>query len=433
MRKKIIIYNVLFIVITVCFSQLYAQDIFDQLNDTAVINADEAPMSAAPIMDKKWNKIKTKYFTLNFGVAMFFDYNTVNQDDNNIDQVGKIGPETEFRAQRLIVSGNLLFFKRPVRYMVSANYNGMDAPPDSKDFSLIDLNLELPFGKSGWLTVGKQKEGVGHEYVAPGSQLTYTERASGVPAFIKQRNTGIRYSNSILKNRMTYTVGVFNNWIESGNNNSFADNGMQLTSRVTYLPQFVSARNFIHLGVGYRYSDAPLDKLSYKAKPEANTAPSFINTGSFDASASNTIMFEAMTVQGPVSFIGEYMQAYVKSSSTGNPSFNYWQIGGSWFITGENRNYNQQTGNLGKLIPKKNFKFRKGSGPGAFEIGARYTKSDFVDAGINGGRFGRFTTALSWFPNAHFRYEINYGIGKLDKNNISGNANFLQFRAQFEL
>ena len=232
---------------------------------------------------------------------------------------------------------------------------------------------------------------------------------------------------------MTYTVGVFNNWMDKGNSNSFADNGMQLTSRVTYLPQFVSAADFLHLGIGYRYSDAPGKKLSYKAKPEANTAPSFINTGSFEAAASNTIMLEAMTVKGPVTFIGEYMQAYVKSSGTGNPSFNYWQLGGSWFITGENRNYNQQTGNLGKLTPKKNFKFRKGSGPGAFEIGARYTKSDFTDAGISGGKFGRFTTALSWFPNAHFRYQINYGIGKLEKGGIAGNANFLQLRAQFEL
>lgn len=425
----------LLLLLFVCYTPvLHAQNVFDQLNDTAMIHPDEAPMAAAPIMAKKWNQLKTKYFTLNFGVAMFLDYNTVNQNDNNIEQVGKIENATEFRAQRLIFSGNLLFFKRPWRYMVSANYNGMDAPPDSKDFSLIDLNVEIPFGKNGgWLTIGKQKEGVGHEYVAPGSQLTFTERGSGVPAFVKQRNTGIRYSNSILNKRMTYTVGVFNNWMDKGNSNSFADNGMQLTSRVTYLPQFVSAADFLHLGIGYRYSDAPGKKLSYKAKPEANTAPSFINTGSFEAAASNTIMLEAMTVKGPVTFIGEYMQAYVKSSGTGNPSFNYWQLGGSWFITGENRNYNQQTGNLGKLTPKKNFKFRKGSGPGAFEIGARYTKSDFTDAGISGGKFGRFTTALSWFPNAHFRYQINYGIGKLEKGGIAGNANFLQLRAQFEL
>ncbi len=400
-----------------------------------MINADEAPTDAAPIMAKKWNQIKTKHFTLNFGVAMFLDYNIPNQDANNIAQVGNIADAVEFRAQRIILSGNLLFFKRPWRYMISGNYNGMDANDGSSTLSIIDLNLEVPFGKSGWVTIGKQKEGVGHEYVAPGSQLTWTERASGVPALIKQRNYGIRYSNSVLNNRMTYTFGVFNSCVEKGNKNSFADNGMQLTSRVTYLPKFVSAREFLHVGVGWRYTDASGDKLSYKAKPEANTAPSFINTGSFDANGANTLMLEAMGVKGPVSFYTEYMNAFVSSKTHSNPNFNYWQVGASWFITGENRNYNKQTGSLGKLIPKRNFKLlhKNVGGPGAFEIGTRYTKSNFVDGQIDGGKFGRFTTALSWFPNAHLRYEINYGNGKLDKGGIVGNANFWQFRAQFEL
>jgi phosphate-selective porin OprO/OprP len=129
------------------------------------------------------------------------------------------------------------------------------------------------------------------------------------------------------------------------------------------------------------------------------------------------------------------MNAFVSSKYAGNPNFNYWQVGASWFITGENRNYNKQTGNFGKLIPKKNFQLfkLKQSGPGAFEIGARYTQSNFTDGIIDGGKFGRFTTAFSWFPNAHFRYEINYGIGKLDKAGLVGKANFLQLRAQFEL
>jgi phosphate-selective porin len=41
--------------------------------------------------------------------------------------------------------------------------------------------------------------------------------------------------------------------------------------------------------------------------------------------------------------------------------------------------------------------------------------------------------ALSWYPNAHFRFEVNYGNGNLEKNNMTGKSNFWQFRAQFEL
>jgi phosphate-selective porin OprO/OprP len=316
--------------------------------------------------------------------------------------------------------------------MISANYNGMDAPQGTKTFGFIDWNFEIPFGKKGgWLTVGKQKEGVGHEYVAPGTQLMFMERGSGVPAFVRQRNIGIRYSNSILQQRATYTIGFFNNYWETGK--SFSDNGSQVTARVTGLPMYTSDKELLHLGVGYRYSGSIDGKLSYKAKPETNTAPNYLNTGSFDASYSNTLMLEAIKVNGPVSFIGEYMTNLVKSASAGNPSFSYWQVSGGWFITGENRNYNHSNGNLGKLIPKKNFRFKKGGGSGAFEVAARYTHSDFSSNMVMGGEFGRFTTAASWYPNAHFRFSVNYGFGKLEKSDLVGKANFWQFRAQFEL
>jgi phosphate-selective porin OprO/OprP len=197
--------------------------------------------------------------------------------------------------------------------------------------------------------------------------------------------------------------------------------------------QYKTDADLLHVGFGYRHSGATDGKLSYKAKPEVNTAPAYINTGSFDANKSNLIMLELIKVNGPLSFVGEYMNNFISSSSVGTPSFNYWQVGGNWFITGENRKYNKNNGNLGKLIPKKNFKFKKGGGPGAFELGARYTRSDLTSAAIQGGSFGRFTTALSWYPNPSLRFSVNYGYGKLDKNDLKGNASFWQFRAQFEL
>jgi len=123
-----------------------------------------------------------------------------------------------------MLTGQLLFFKNPWRYMVSYNYNGLDAPQDSKSFSFIDWNLDIPIGKKGgWFTVGKQKEGVGYEYCSPGSQLIFTERGSGTPSLVRQRNIGIRYSNSVLNHRLIYSVGAFNNYWETGK--SFSDNG----------------------------------------------------------------------------------------------------------------------------------------------------------------------------------------------------------------
>jgi hypothetical protein len=40
---------------------------------------------------------------------------------------------------------------------------------------------------------------------------------------------------------------------------------------------------------------------------------------------------------------------------------------------------------------------------------------------------------VNWFPNAHFRYTINYGYGQLIRNALTGYSGFWQFRVQFEL
>jgi phosphate-selective porin OprO/OprP len=409
-----------------------ASDFLNTLNDTTVVKEADVTVAAPPIMEMKWNQWKTKYFTMNLGFAFLLDHNSLGQDANSITQVGKVDPATEFRGERIVLTGNLLFFKNPWKYMFSANFNGLDAPQGKKTFDFIDWSIDIPLSqKAGWITVGKQKEGVGHEYLMPGTQSQFMERGMGAPMLIRQRNIGIRYSNSILEQRMTYTIGFFNNYWETGK--SFSDNGSQVTARVSYLPVYESDRKLMHVAVGFRHTGATEGKLSYKAKPEANTAPSYINTGSFDAKGANTIMLEWIGVNGPVTVVGEYMNASVNSSSKGNPNLSYFQIGGSWFATGENRRYNRMGGHLGKLVPKRNFKFRNGSGPGAIELGSRFTRTDANSQGLTGGTFSRFTMALGWFPNAHFRYEINYGRGRLDKDGIVGKTNFWQLRAQFEL
>ena len=405
--------------------------LLNAFNDTAIVKREEVTTQAPPVMEKKWNQFRTKWVNINLGAAILLDHNIVNQDADNLTQVGKIEPGTEFRGDRFLATGTINF-KNPWRFMLSANFNGLDAPEGKKSFDFIDWNIEIPISKkAGWITIGKQKEGVGIEYVAPGTQMQFMERGTGAPMFIRQRNVGIRYSNNFFNQRMTFTAGFFNNYWETGK--SFSANGSQFTTRVTGLVHYTSDRDLVQVGLGYRHTGATDGKVSYKAKPEVNTAPAFITTGSINASAASLWMLETVVAKGPALFIAEYFSARVNPDAGKDPHFSYWQIGGGYFITGENRRFNRTTGNPGKLIPKKNFKFRKGSGPGAWEIASRFTSTDGTDAGIPGGQFRRFTIGLNWFTNAHFRYTINYGRGWLEKGGITGNTHMWQFRAQFEL
>ncbi|HMS66364.1 MAG TPA: porin [Ignavibacteria bacterium] len=425
------------LVLQLIFSELNAQSKLTLKSDDLIkLKSGQVIKPSSELSDDKlkWNQFENKLFTLNIGISAFLDYNILAQNDASIELDGDISPELEFRAERVMFSGELRFFKYPWKYLFSANYNGPTTEVDQPNFSIIDLNIDIPFGKnSGWLSVGKVKEGVGYEYVLPGSQAMFTERGTGVPALIKQRNIGLRYNNTYFDERMTFIVGVYNNWLELNNEYSFSDNGMQGTSRITGLLQYKSDRELIHAGVGYRISGSGDGKFNYKAKPEVNTAPIFIETGTFIANHSNTIMFEGLTVQGPVSFLGEFMNVFVDGYEQGNLSFYYYQIGGCWFITGDNRRYNKRNGTLGKLIPLKNLSFKKGGGPGAIEVGARFTQSNFRDRDLDGGLFRRLTTALSWYPDNHFRFEFNFGYGWLNKDGLDGKTAFYQFRSQYEL
>ena len=259
-------------------SQVKAQEDPLQLNDTAIISEAATPVTAPATMKKKWNQYTGKFMTVNLGMAVILDFNTQNQDNNSIQQVGSYASGTEFRADRFMLYGMLgVGSKHPWRYMFSANYNGLDAPPDKK-FDFIDWNLEIPVGaKGGWITVGKQKEGVGLEYIMPGTQGMFTERGSGSPMLVRQRNVGIRYSRNFFHQMASFTAGVFNNYWETGK--SFRDNGTQAVIRFSGLPHYKSDRDLLHLGIAYRYSDPTDGKLTYKATPEMNTAPLYINSG----------------------------------------------------------------------------------------------------------------------------------------------------------
>lgn len=66
----------------------------NSLNDTVQVKRTDMVSQAPPVMDLKWNQIRTKWININIGAAILLDHNIVNQDANNITQVGEISPGT---------------------------------------------------------------------------------------------------------------------------------------------------------------------------------------------------------------------------------------------------------------------------------------------------------------------------------------------------
>lgn len=84
------------------------------------------------------------------------------------------------------------------------------------------------------------------------------------------------------------------------------------------------------------------------------------------------------------------------------------------------------------ISPTAPFSFKHG-GPGAWEVAARYASVDLANGAVQGGKLDRLSGALSWYPTNQFRFEFNYGYGRLNRDRLQGRNNFYQLRLQFQL
>jgi phosphate-selective porin OprO/OprP len=125
----------------------------------------------------------------------------------------------------------------------------------------------------------------------------------------------------------------------------------------------------------------------------------------------------------------EYWWVHVTSPSTHNPTIHGGDFVATWLITGETRAYNTVQGAFRDVIPKRSV---FSGGPGAVELVARYSDINLDNQLISGGKFKRFTPMVNWYLTDYLRLEAAYGIGRLDRFNLTGNTQFFQTRLQLE-
>jgi phosphate-selective porin OprO/OprP len=92
----------------------------------------------------------------------------------------------------------------------------------------------------------------------------------------------------------------------------------------------------------------------------------------------------------------------------------------SYFLTGENRTYNKQSGTIDRVYPDENF-FRVRTsdgietGRGAWEVSTRISYLDLNSRNIQGGRLTDYTLALTWHLNPYTRIRWEYIYARLDR------------------
>jgi len=389
------------------------------------------PPMAMPLSydDKsKWNRWETKPFSGIFVAAVAIDRQIwLGQNNSSEQQVGDLAgfEGGEIRAFRFGMAGTINF-KKPWIYTFVVVTHAFDKGYDSKNsdkVTLFDYRLDIPLWETISLSVGKQKEPISMQRLLLGTQMQMQERSSIVDAVYPVRNVGVAVNGTGLNQRISWSTGLFNDWFDDSQ--SFKESSNQIVGRITGLALVNDDEsNILHLGLGIRYDDAK-EFIRYRASPEFNQSPPFIDTDTINASNTTTFDLEVTWRKGPFWLSSEYLWHHVDAADYGDPLFNGFFISGSWILTREMRGYNKRNGIIGP-VPVSRSVYQGGTG--AWEITARYSHSNFTDGLVQGGEMDIFSLGLNWWLTPAFGINLNYRYILLDRYDVLGRSSGIMGR-----
>lgn len=326
----------------------------------------------------------------------------------------------EVRRARLFVSGTL---KEYWNFKFQYDFVGT-GKKKALDDGLKDAYIAYTGFKLLKITVGHFKEPFSLEELTSSNYYTFMERA--LPNTLSLgRNLGVRFDT--YGDLWTASAGVFGGGLEQPTHG-----GHGVTGRMTFSP-IHKKDEVIHLGVaGSWRSSNDDDSIRFRAQPESHiTDVRLVDTGTFDAKDFFRLGIEAAAVKGPFAIQTEYLRvdANRKISSNADIDFYGYYIEGSWFLTGESRNYNFNGGNFKGVRPNNAI---SSNGPGAWQLAARFSHIDLSDNDVMGGEQDNVSVGINWYPTTNIRFIANYiKVLEVDGGTLDGNEpSVFQMRAQ---
>jgi phosphate-selective porin OprO/OprP len=376
----------------------------------------------------KWNRFESKWVSGIFSGAIALDrMNWLSQNAVSDAQFGDLNEYDggEIRALRFGLFGTLNF-ERPWVYVIAGATNAFDKgfeTEDLDDITLFDWRLDIPFFRNSVMSVGKQKEPISMERLTGMVFLPWQERSAVADALLPSRNVGIVWNGSSPDTYTSWAFGVFNDWFDA--NQDFDDSASQFIGRLTWVPfRTEDDSNLLHLGFGYRYSDAK-EGFRYRTEPEFSKSPVFVDTG-FGSdngllAAENTATYnlELSWRKGPFWFASEYFRTYIRNPSLEDPVFDGYYLSASWILTGEMRPYNKKNG-LFRPIPISRTVHQNGKG--AWELAARYSDINLTDGLVEGGDMQIASLGLNWWLTPYFSLGVNYRYIWNTQEGLEGNS-----------
>ena len=411
---------------------------------------------------------ENKDFRLHIGGRIQIDSVWLDDDPVAYTNAGGIGDadSVNFRRGRIRLDGNLyqtIEWASEWDFVNHANLNqNLPAPNNAINEA---TSSPAPAPTDQWVTfhelpvvgnfrIGQFKDPVGMEHLTSSRYLDFMERSYNQDAFYGPFNNGfmpgIMIYDTWADQNGTWSLGGFkSNALSNPFGYDTGDGEYEAAGRVTWLPWYdvpAEGRYLLHLGlsgVARDTNDAESARVrargSLRNGPPGPLNPVFADSGTFSADTQSLLNGEFAWQNGPLLVQSEYTAAFFDNAEGGLAApagelgtyfAHGWYVQALYFLTGEHRGYDRQAGVFGRVIPHNNFYMVRGvgiCGPGAWQVGARYSHLDLTDSGIDGGVLDDVTLGLNWFLNPNLKFQWNYAWTHREVQNSPLEADFHGF------
>lgn len=373
------------------------------------------------------NKSKQKtYPNVTVNGVFQADAGWIHQDSASEAQYGQIQDGSNFRRARLSAKGAVTEY---TNYFFQMDF-GFFGRPTFTDVWVEQTKVPL-FGN---VRIGQWKQPFGLETVSSFRYTTFMERSVLFQPFTPFRHIGIGFYDHSDDLTMTWAASAFRTGQDQFGGTLSSDGGYGAAERVTFLPYWErKGESYLHVGMGHFLNAPPGDSVRFRTIPEffvgangpgavgtsgqavpggSDGTPFFIDTTTLTGiSCYNVLGTELLWVDGPVSVQSEAMVNMVNQGggSTAALPGVYAQAG--YFLTGEHRPYDRNTGTIDRVIPRSNLTFSgtpSNPGLGAVEVAGRWSYLDLNDSAIRGGTIMDYTAGVNWYWNPYTKMVFNY-------------------------
>lgn len=390
------------------------------------------------------------------------DYNNIDQD---FDITGRPDVSAvELRRARLGVEGVVWY---DAKYKFEVDF--ADNVVAIKDAYVAYAGLKPKDWGIGEIRFGNQYVYNSLEEITSSRFITFMERPAYQEAFFLDRQVGAAILAG--SEHWSFQTGIYG--APPSESGVFLQDQTAYSARFTVVPinrEVNGVNQVLHLGVSGRHREESEDLKSgpassppqyagvfadapfrYRARgADLHLADRFVATP-FIGDNDDLLNLEAAIVWGPFSMQGEYAQFWVNTIAgapgvfpgllnNADPTYDGWYVDVSYWLTGETRNYEADTGEFGRPKVKNPVLWGKGQGGwGAWQIAGRYDVLNLSDknaavVGFSGssGAVGTVSTIASctlcgdqntwlfgvnWWLNDYTRLALNVTQSKIDGSN----------------